>query len=901
MNMTATTEPTTTTSTHGGRLVATDGRELPLASVHLACVAGGGIARAVLTQTFENPFDEPLTVRYLLPLPSDGAVSGFSFLLGDQRVVGEVTGKQAARERFERALVQGRTAALLEQERSSLFTQRVGNVPPRTTVVAEITVDQPLRWLEEGCWEWRFPTTVGPRYLGAPGKVADAAAISVPVASHGVGVRATLSLDLEDGLTGPVESPSHPIQSCTAGTVAFEGQGAVRLDRDVVVRWPVALPSVSANVIAARPATAAHDGHAFALVTVAPPTSGGVAVPRDLTFLIDTSGSMGGRPLEQAQRVVLAMIDTLGVQDRLELIEFGSRPRRWRDQPALATEANKEAARAWVVALVSSGGTEMHRAVLEALRPLRPDSQRQVVLVTDGFIGFEREIVKTLLDELPQGARLHTVGVGSSVNRSLTQAAARAGRGTELIVGLGEDADRLAHRLVARTTAPLVTDLTLEGPGVLEVAPRRLPDLYAEAPALITARLALAGGEVVLRGRTAEGPWEQRLRVPARGVGEGPRAVAALFAREKVEDLETTLTAGATKAEVDRAIEDTGVEFQISTRLTSWVAVSKQVTVKQPAREVEQPHELPHGVSAEGLGLRHAGQVAQTTPTTKARLGAEVKLEAMDQARTISQKDAESIVRRITTKRILPPEPTEEQKPAEKTIEDVSHDTKLDLGLLGRAFKSALSRTEEAPAPVDRDERSRTGEQASVEEEPVVEVPSVSAAQGESDAALLESGEELQSEAFELMDEDDGLQDRVAGGGRGGPLTADGSLPAGRARAPKRQVEPAPDLTPEEARELLEQQARRDSMSLTRTGSVLPPLRTKDGRWVSPMEVARAASRPTKAERTRARSWRLLLAALVLLGLLLLALSKAFGAPSSAPGGASTEGSPAAPGLGGPR
>ena len=193
MIMTAPIQLTNSTSTrsNGGRLVSTDGRELPLQSVHLAAEAGGGIARVVLTQRFKNPFDQPLEVRYLLPLPSGGAVSGFSFVLGDERVVGEVTGKQAARERFQRAIAQGRTAALLEQERTSLFSQRVGNVPPHSEVVAEVIVDQPLRWLEEGAWEWRFPTVVAPRYQGAPGRVADAASLSVPVSDAPLGVRMT--------------------------------------------------------------------------------------------------------------------------------------------------------------------------------------------------------------------------------------------------------------------------------------------------------------------------------------------------------------------------------------------------------------------------------------------------------------------------------------------------------------------------------------------------------------------------------------------------------------------------------------------------------------------------------------------------------------------------------------
>ena len=641
----------------GGRLVASDGRELPLRSVHLAAEAAGGIARVVLTQHFQNPYDEPLEVRYLLPLPADGAVSGFSFLLGDQRVVGEVTGKEEARRRFHEAMAQGRTAALLEQDRTSLFTQRVGNVPPRTEVVAEVVVDQPLRWLEEGAWEWRFPTVVGPRYQGAPGRVADAARLQVPVAAGELDVRASFALLVGDATTGAVQSPSHAVQTRGQGPieVRLEGDGSARLDRDLVVRWPVALPDVSAGVIAARPDTAAHDGDAFALLTVAPPTGGWTAVPRDLTFLIDTSGSMSGRPLDQVRQVVSAMIATLGVRDRLEMIEFGDRPRPWQATPVPATESNKAAALKWLSKLRASGSTEMHRATLDALRPLREDSQRQVVLITDGFIGFEQEIVNTILRELPAGARLHTVGVGSCVNRSLTRAAARAGRGTELIVGVEEDPTALVGRLVARTTAPLVTDLAIEGEGLLEAAPRRLPDLYAEAPALIAVRVRAGARELLLRGRTADGPFERRLALPALERGQGPHGVAALFAREKVEDLETALGAGGDPRELNAAIESTGLAFQIATRLTSWIAVSQRVTVTPGARgrKVEQPHELPHGVSAAGLGLRKPGE-AEREQAFKAKLGEIHELLGSDSSAGLVAAGDEESMQRVMFERVAP-------------------------------------------------------------------------------------------------------------------------------------------------------------------------------------------------------------------------------------------------------
>ena len=114
---------------NGARLVAPGGRPLPLRHAHLAAEAAGGLARTILTQRFVNPHEEPLHVTYLLPLPSDGAVSGFSFTIGETRVVGEVDTKKKARERFEDALATGRTASLLEQDRGG---GRAGDVPAAT-------------------------------------------------------------------------------------------------------------------------------------------------------------------------------------------------------------------------------------------------------------------------------------------------------------------------------------------------------------------------------------------------------------------------------------------------------------------------------------------------------------------------------------------------------------------------------------------------------------------------------------------------------------------------------------------------------------------------------------------------------------------------------------------------
>jgi Ca-activated chloride channel family protein len=461
---------------------------------------------------------------------------------------------------------------------------------------------------------------VAPRYLGEPGRTPDAERITVGVNVDGEVEQAPhmgLVLLLRDALAEgrrPM-SPSHGLSvnpDRDRTRVGFADAAGAALDRDIVVRWAVAAPRVGVGIDVGRPASdRAHANRAYGLLTIVPPTAAASFDPvaRDLIVLIDTSGSMGGRPLEQARRVVAAMIDTLDERDRIELIEFSSRANRFRPEPLPANAKHRAAAQAWLARLTASGATQMHDGIYEALRPLRGDAQRQILLITDGLIGFEEQIVDTIQRDLPRGSRLHTLGVGSAVNQSLIGPAARAGRGTQAIVGLDEDVEPVAQRMVAATTAPLLVDVEVVGGPVRDTAPARLPDLYAGQPALVGVALDPAGGEVTVRGRTATGSWSETITVPAveagsAGVGGGP--VTALYGREHVEDLEMQRASGHESRSLDAEIERIGLEFQISTRLTSWVAVSENQTVdpRDPSRRETMPQALPHGMSVEGLGLR---------------------------------------------------------------------------------------------------------------------------------------------------------------------------------------------------------------------------------------------------------------------------------------------------------
>jgi len=665
----------------GAALVSVDGAHaFPLQGAHLAARAEGGMAYSTFRQHFRNPHAEPLEVVYVLPLPADGAVLGYRVTVGDRVIRGEIRTREAAQKAYRDALYQGRTAGLLEQERADTFRQQLGNIPARTAVKVEIDVLHPLAFRPAtpasplAQWEYRFPTTVGVRYMGGAGRVPDAPRIDPDRAdptAGGTPARLTLALEVA-GLApeADVVAPGHALElsedvegTAEAGASAPRSPGRrvtatlvepTRLDRDMVARWDAPAPEIGVHLVEGTGlggdggdgGDAAADPGRYALVTVVPPAIPGTTFARDLTILLDTSGSMHGLPLELGKAVVERLLRSLGPEDRFEVLTFGSTVERFANAPIVATEGAVGEAVRRLRTLQASGCTEMRAAVAEALRPLRSHAQRQVVLVTDGYIGFEGEVVAEAMTRLPSGVRFHAVGVGAAPNRTLTGGLARAGRGLELFAQDGASAAESAELLLDASVRPVLTELAMAGSALVAQSPARPRDVAAGHPVVLTVELAPGGGTLELAGHVAGPlagsvkPWRWSVEIPARpgqvqagdGDGGGARAapggaeagrtaaalprtplpLGALHGRERIADLELEEAAGAGRVETDARIEATALRHRIVSRRTSLVAVSDAPTVdpSEPTRRETVPVELPAGMSAEMVGLHRVGDTS---------------------------------------------------------------------------------------------------------------------------------------------------------------------------------------------------------------------------------------------------------------------------------------------------
>lgn len=595
-------------------LVAVDGRTFPLRAARLNARAQGGLAATTLIQEFANPHAEPLEVLYTLPLPADGAVVGYTFRLGDRVVTGRIERREAAAAAYRRALEAGKTAGLLEQDRADTFTQTLGNLPPGSTVSVEIDVLHPLAFDRPAAgparWEWRFPTVVGVRYEGAPGRVPDAERLDTPRAdAAGTPVTLEATVHLGDGVPATLDprSPSHAIRIADGGAATCVTLAdPTKLDRDLVVRWTATSASTEARLTVGR-GLPGDDGR-YALVTVTPPTSPAAVFARDLTILLDASGSMGGPPIETAKEVAINLLASLDPADRFEILAFANRVRPLTRGLVSATAKAVAEATAALRRLDADGGTEMLSALDEALAPLRADAQRQVVLVTDGYIGFESEVVGRILERLPEASRLHVVGIGAAPNRALSHAAARAGRGIEMLIGTQGEAREGAQRLARSTARPILTGVAVSGSGMKLSAVSRPRDVFEGEPLTIPIELTSGGGLIEVRGTLAGSsePWVRRFTAAVEVASESALPLGAYFGRERVEEVEMLQAAsGRANAGFDREIEAIGLRHRIVTRRTSLVAVSEDLTVDpaDPRRRQRLAVELPHGVSAEGAGL----------------------------------------------------------------------------------------------------------------------------------------------------------------------------------------------------------------------------------------------------------------------------------------------------------
>jgi Ca-activated chloride channel family protein len=554
-------------------------------------IVSGPTIRARVTQIFRNPTQNWVEATYVYPLPAGGAVDTLKMVVGDRVIVGDIKERQQARVIYEQARQNGQKAALTEQERPNIFTNSVANIGPGETVLVQIEYQEPVHQSGNE-FSLRVPLVVGPRYNPAPlvqsvdlradgggwgsatsDPVPDRDRISAPVldpAQHAPVNPVTITVHLDAGFPlGEVKSRHHAVKVESPDNttrIIRLAEGPVPADRDFELTWkPSAEKAPSVGLFRE------HVGDAdYLLAFVTPPSveqAEQKPLPREVIFVIDNSGSMGGTSIVQAKASLIYALGRLQPRDRFNVIRF--------DHTMDVLFSNSVPADASHIGHATS-------------------FVNAFVFLTDGAIGNEQQLFETIT-AMRGRSRVFMVGIGSAPNTYLMTRAAELGRGAFTHIGSVDQVEERMRGLFAKLENPAVTGLTVKfSDAAAEITPAVIPDLYRDEPLVLAARLDKLAGSVEIKGRIGNRPWT--VNIPVTNAADG-KGLSKLWAHRKISDAEVARTTKQESPEgADKTILALALEHQLVSRLTSLVAVDK--TPSRPEGEALKLTELPLNLPA---------------------------------------------------------------------------------------------------------------------------------------------------------------------------------------------------------------------------------------------------------------------------------------------------------------
>ncbi|BDC50388.1 inter-alpha-trypsin inhibitor domain-containing protein [Bryobacterales bacterium F-183] len=623
----------------------------PLKHTDVNAEISGYLARVSVVQEFTNDSKTPIEAVYKFPLPHDAAVDSMEMWIGKRVIKAQIKKKEDARKIYNDARNNGQRASLLDQERPNLFTQHVANIMPGDTVKIHIQYVETLKY-EDGDYEFVFPMVVGPRYT--PAEMANPEAVRVnrtpqgTRAGHDINVKVSVNAGME---IGPVSSPSHNIDVLQGGgkgvmMVALKNAQSIP-NKDFILRYAAAGAKIKDAVLLHRNPTN-HDG--FFTLIMQPPdrVAESEITPKEIVFVIDTSGSMHGYPMDKIKETIRYAFDGLHPRDTFNLITFSGDEHILFPKPVPATRENINTAWEFMKTRDGRGGTEMMKAIRAAFAGMEdhPEKVRIVCFMTDGEVGNDMEILAEIRRN--SNARVFAFGIGNSVNRFLLDGMGRQGRGETQFVTLTEDGSAAAKTFHQRVHSPLLTDIQIDWNGlpIADVYPQRINDMFAAKPLVLNGRFdgKFTGKRTIrIHGKVAGKPYQKDIEIDFAAANEKHNVLATMWARRKVEELTASdyrnINYGNPNAEVKQQITDLGLKFRLMTQFTSFVAVEDKV-VNEGGRQhtVQVPVEMPEGVSYDRVGgeMRKLAMQASYAPSSFAPKGGvelSAPMPAMDAGR----------------------------------------------------------------------------------------------------------------------------------------------------------------------------------------------------------------------------------------------------------------------------
>lgn len=574
-----------------------------------------------MTQTFANRTAHWVEGTCVFPLPDNAAVDSMTMQIGDKKIVGKIREKKQAKALYTAAVNNGQKAALLDMSRDNLFTAKAGNIPPGSEVTVILHYVQSTDY-QNGVFSLTVPTTYTPRYIVTNNidETAERAgqsgdnSLPAQVFTHNSPNRLDIEVAIDGGSAiRRVDSSTHRLQTAinADGKTATASAKNLPMDKDLHLSWTLADSD--------KPLALAFSQHSdqgdFTSVLFMPPqtktvpSAEQVTMPRDMTFIIDTSGSMSGAAMRQAKSGALSALQYLRPDDQFNLLAFDDAYQQLFAQSQSATAENIRLASDFIDGLTADGGTEMYAPLAAALSE-KADGERlrQIVFLTDGAVSNESNLFQLIEQNLGK-SRLFTVGIGSAPNRYFMRQAAVFGRGSHVEINQISEVGEKIRTLFAQLQYPALTDIEIDLPKRLnaEIYPNPIADLYRGHPVVahIKTTTAPQSNDIVITGKTTENgkvsAWQQALAITLKDDDKQTvGSLAKLWARQKIDDFNHQAILRGDDSAFDDELLDLGLRYQLLTKKTAFVAIEESIsrdTLNAPLKKKAVANAMPSGNS----------------------------------------------------------------------------------------------------------------------------------------------------------------------------------------------------------------------------------------------------------------------------------------------------------------
>lgn len=560
-----------------------------------------GIAQAVVTQTFVNPFQGASEAVYVFPLPDQGSVHGMRYEYRDSLYVAEIMERAKAEAKYDSIKQSGGQAALLIQDRPNVFQQRIANIGAGETAYVEIRLSMALKYID-GEMELAFPTMIGPRYgTGIP---TSAGTWNPPEERDGPGFQFNILIESGVDLSG-ISSPSHPVEVGSLDimrralverhVMGAEAKSTALFNRGVMLKTQNTYPNRD-FVLRMKRAATAHDfsvasyrdtkGQGYFMVSLFPDPAlfEGRRPDMDIVLLVDVSGSQSGWPLEREKEIALNIFSRLTPADNLSVLSFSNDVAYafGSESPRPATRENLATAETFVRGLVPLGGTELLGAVQRSLAvPSDADKKRYYIFLTDGFITNEAAILEAVRAH-PSQPTIFTFGAGNNLNRFFLEECAKVGDGFAVPLVQGDAVGPAVESAWSRIESPQLENIQADF-GTLQVNDEIYPvsrKLYRGLPFTVFGKYDRGGTyTMTLTADKAGKPFTLTRPVTFAAEATLSWSVPKLWARERIGRL--VLGQGTSESN-KAAIIQVSIEHQVLSQYTAFLASKPQLAADRP-------------------------------------------------------------------------------------------------------------------------------------------------------------------------------------------------------------------------------------------------------------------------------------------------------------------------------